>query len=238
MNQRSLNRRSIAETIADTMATGKLRREHQATGDLTVEALPTVYRSTVFRSALEASWAATLDSFAIDWEYEPETVTLPSGQTYLPDFRLPRIGAWLEVKGNGVPRVEKAHEFGRMLTCDCPRFRCSCQWPGGQLVLIGHPPQPYTLHWDDETDHRHYWAKAAVARRHGGHPRWTSTRGNAAWLGYCTTCRHVTWFDSPYCRACKNVLAGTHGHESGSPGIRFHRITGIAITDDHDGDTP
>ena len=131
--------RDIFEAFSDDLETAKLRRERLQSGkspalggDTTVEAQPTVYRGTAFRSALEASWAATLDSLGITWEYEPETITLPSGTRYIPDFRLPDIGTWLEVKGVGVPRVEKAFEFAESLTCDCPRVRgirrCSCRW--------------------------------------------------------------------------------------------------------------
>lgn len=226
-----INPRCLVEIITDDIATSQLRRAHEATSGLAVEALPTVYRGTTFRSALEASWAATLDSLGLTWEYEPETVTLPSGTRYIPDFRLPHIGAWLEVKGDGVPRVEKAMEFGQSLRCDCPPRQCSCRWIGGELVLIGHPPRPYAAD-EDEDDRRPYWAKDVMARKHGGHPRWTSTRGRSAWLAYCPSCAHATWFDSPHCRACKRRLVGAEGLESGNQKIRFHRVTGIALPDD------
>ena len=78
-----------------------------------IEAKPATYHGVVFRSTLEANWAATLDQFGIVWEYEPEVFTLPSGTTYIPDFRLPELGTWLEVKGPTVPRIEKAVELGR-----------------------------------------------------------------------------------------------------------------------------
>ncbi|WP_037638547.1 hypothetical protein [Streptomyces flavochromogenes] len=234
MLQDDIDSRCLVESITDDIETARLRQQHQATSGLAVEALPTVYRGTVFRSALEASWAATLDSLGLAWEYEPTTVTLPSGVRYIPDFHLPQIGVWLEVKGNGVPRVEKAIEYGQSLACDCPKFACTCRWIGGELVLIGHPPRSWMPDYDED-DHRSNWAKAITARNHGGHPRWTSTRGRAAWLAYCADCHHATWFDSPHCRACKRRLIGAEGLESGNQQIRFHRITGIAAPDN---DTP
>lgn len=233
MLQDDINPRCLVEAITDDIATSRLRRNHTADSGLAVEALPTVYRGTVFRSALEASWAATLDSLGLTWEYEPETVTLPSGTRYIPDFRLPQIGVWLEVKGDGVPRVEKAMEFGQSLRCDCPPHRCSCRWIGGELVLIGHPPRSWTPDYDED-DHRSYWSQVISARSHGGHPRWTSTRGRAAWLAYCTRCRHATWFDSPHCRACRQRLIGAEGLESGNQKVRFHRITGAALLGNDD----
>ncbi|MEU2996851.1 hypothetical protein ABZ684_04640 [Streptomyces sp. NPDC006995] len=198
-------------------------------GGMTIEALPTWYGGTTFRSALEASWAATLDTLRIAWEYEPETITLPSGATYIPDFKLPDIGAWLEVKGTGVPRVEKAVEFGKSLACDCESRACTCRWYGGELVLIGHPPAPYSA-WSDprfaDTENINYRAMANAQRRHGGHPNWTSTRGRTAWLTRCHDCNRGTWFDSAQCRACRGPLAGSRGYQPGEAGVEFRRITG------------
>lgn len=237
--QDDTEKRDIFEALKDDQETARLRRAHTKGSGLadgmTVEALPTVYRSTTFRSALEASWAATLDSLAIVWEYEPQMVTLPSGAHYLPDFRLPEIGVWLEVKGPSVPRVEKAIEFGQSLTCDCPRIRriqrCSCRWPGGELVVIGKTPAPFNP-YADEDDLRPDWAKLRASRNHGGFLRWESTRGGIARLTRCPDCERATWTDGiPRCRACRGPLAGARSHRSGSEAFKFVRITGPALAD-------
>lgn len=65
-----------------------------------IAALATVYGGVRFRSRLEARVAATLDRIKVEWEYEPEGLELSSGVRYLPDFRLPKTGIWLEVKPN------------------------------------------------------------------------------------------------------------------------------------------
>ncbi|MGY4902533.1 hypothetical protein [Streptomyces sp. 900116325] len=233
---------TVGEVVTRTVQQQIVRSAHipgqpgALDGGMTIEALPTWYAETTFRSALEASWAATLDSLNIAWEYEPETITLPSGATYIPDFRLPDIDAWLEVKGTGVPRVEKAIEFGQTLACDCPRFRCTCEWPGGELVLIGHPPTPYSAYDDPRfEDSTNYRAMAVATRRHGGHPRWTSTRPGALWLTRCGDCDRGTWFGRGGCRACRGRLAGCHGYQSGDSGLEFRRISGPARQAD-DGD--
>ena len=117
-------------------------------------AIETWFGLTDFRSALESDWAATLSSLGIQWEYEPCLLVLPSGERYLPDFWLPEIGTWIEVKGNGIPRVEKARELATVVVCKC-RERCACQWFGGEIVLIGHPALRTAgmrfgaLYWDD-----------------------------------------------------------------------------------------
>lgn len=232
--QREWHCRLVGEGIDDLLEQQRVRSAHipgqpgALGGDMTVEALPTFYGGTTFRSALEASWAATLDTLDIAWEYEPETIALPSGATYIPDFRLPDIGAWLEVKGTGVPRIEKAIEFGKTLACNCPRFRCTCRWPGGELVIIGHPPKSYSAWSDPELEGATYKVMHNVSRRHGGHLDWTSTRGRTAWLTRCGDCNRGGWFDTGKCRACGGTLDGCYGYRPGEAGLEFRRIKGPA----------
>lgn len=77
-----------------------------------IRAVPRSYRGVRFRSTLEADWAATLTHLDIAWQYEPEAVTLPSGELYRPDFYLPECETWLEVKGPHNDRLDKALELG------------------------------------------------------------------------------------------------------------------------------
>lgn len=197
---------------ADREATANLRAaltsDSRRDDGMTFEALPTIYRGTQFRSLLEASWAATLDSLNIVWEYEPTTFDLASGVKYLPDFHLPEIGTWLEVKGTGVPRVEKAYELGKMLACGCPDLTCTCRWPGGEMVIIGHPPTPIDPWADEDYSHWPNYAKSKLVRRHGGFIRWTSTRRHNSWMTCCSSCSRVSWVEGARmlrCLACGAV---------------------------------
>lgn len=63
-----------------------------------IQAIETAYAGCLFRSRLEARWAVFFDTLGIQWEYEPQGFELPSGR-YLPDFWLPSLAAWWEVKG-------------------------------------------------------------------------------------------------------------------------------------------
>lgn len=69
----------------------------------TIKAIETRYAGCRFRSRLEARWAVFFDSIGIEWQYEPQgyALTLPNGVTrgYLPDFWLPELDVWAEVKG-------------------------------------------------------------------------------------------------------------------------------------------
>lgn len=62
-------------------------------------ALPTTYNGQVFRSRLEARWAFFMNALEIPWEYEKEAYQLDT-VVYVPDFWLPSLSAWLEVKGD------------------------------------------------------------------------------------------------------------------------------------------
>lgn len=74
-----------------------------------IKAIETRYAGCRFRSRLEARWAVFFDALGIRWEYEPEGVVCSHRITaphldktfpYLPDFRLPDLGLWVEVKGS------------------------------------------------------------------------------------------------------------------------------------------
>lgn len=64
---------------------------------MTPQAIQTAYAGHIFRSRLEARWAVFLDLLRVEWRYEYEGYELPSGR-YLPDFWLPEIKTWLEIK--------------------------------------------------------------------------------------------------------------------------------------------
>ncbi len=65
---------------------------------MTIKAIETMYRDYRFRSRLEARWAVFFDYMNVRWEYEKQGYELPSG-CYLPDFWLPQIECWVEIKG-------------------------------------------------------------------------------------------------------------------------------------------
>ncbi len=62
-----------------------------------IKAIQTCYQGYRFRSRLEARYAVFMDTVGIKWEYEKEGFHLPSG-SYLPDFWLPKLECWLEIK--------------------------------------------------------------------------------------------------------------------------------------------
>lgn len=155
---------------------------------VSIAAIPRRYAGVNFRSTLEADWASTLDDIGILWEYEPKTVTLPSGATYIPDFFLPELGMWIEVKGPGIPRIEKAIEFAETVACTCGRAG-NCVRRECQMVLVGLPPEKG----------RHTYRHVA---------NWNIAAGAWPYLTRCAACHRHFWHrgrSNPTCRNCDQV---------------------------------
>lgn len=63
-----------------------------------LKAIDTIYDGHRFRSRAEARWAVFFKSFGVAYQYEPQGYRV-NGEPYLPDFFLPELNLWLEVKG-------------------------------------------------------------------------------------------------------------------------------------------
>ncbi len=63
-----------------------------------MKAIETKYKWHRFRSRFEARWAVFFDHLGIKWEYEIEGFDLGNGVRYLPDFWLPDMKYWIEIK--------------------------------------------------------------------------------------------------------------------------------------------
>jgi len=91
---------------------------------MTIKAIETEYNGYKFRSRLEARWAVFFDAAGIEYQYEPEGVETSDGDKYLPDFYLPELETYVEVKGK---RPGYEQEILRL-----PKF---IEW-GGQIKQI------------------------------------------------------------------------------------------------------
>jgi len=72
-------------------------------------AIATRYNGHFFRSKLEARWAVFFDALGIEWEYEPAHAEVESGLrrvAYCPDFYLPKLGLWIEIKPKAPEGIE------------------------------------------------------------------------------------------------------------------------------------
>lgn len=166
--------------------------------DRTRGAIETRYAGCRFRSRLEARWAVFFDTLGIRWEYEAQGFTVgrrltapwSDGDTfpYLPDFWLPDLHLYAEVKGD----FADEQEFVRLL--DAAAF-LSSKGVGGcgegpDLLLLGPIPRyasirPVRLHlhkgglgasswsiWGSQFDGHGCGGGDYVAQDGGGH-RWS-----------------------------------------------------------------
>lgn len=109
-----------------------------------------------FRSRLEARWAVALTEQKIMWEYEPEGFDLGDAGFYLPDFWLPQVSMWAEVKPN--KPTDKELEKAAVLTKQSG-FPC--------LLLIGKPAN--AAYWsieDLEADHTAWEVSCGQVKAH------------------------------------------------------------------------
>lgn len=70
--------------------------------DIRIDPKTILYNDIVFRSATEARWAMYFDEMGIKYKYEPHYIALAEiNQSYLPDFYLPDLEMYVEIKRSG-----------------------------------------------------------------------------------------------------------------------------------------
>lgn len=127
------------------------------------QAKPVSYGGRHFRSRSEAKWAVVLDHLSIPYYYEPSHYRLPSG-IYLPDFWLPQMDAYLEVKPQNVVD-QRYNELGEMrgkrvflVSGNIPRIPEAPTEENVYAILEGH----IWLKWPDDSPNY------MLAREHQG----------------------------------------------------------------------
>lgn len=104
-----------------------------------LKAIETRYQGYRFRSRLEARWAVFFDTIGVRWVYEQEGFDL-DGEWYLPDFWLPDLKIWVEIKP--VEPTERELALMRALVVG------SEQGHRSGIILAGVPwPGEYSVCW-------------------------------------------------------------------------------------------
>ncbi len=109
-----------------------------------LKAIETQYKGYRFRSRLEARWAVFFDALGVRYEYEKEGYDLGAPGWYLPDFWLPQVKMWGEVKPELFTREERSK---------CEALVRGTGYPC--LMLIGMP------------ENKAYWALETPSWDHG-----------------------------------------------------------------------
>jgi hypothetical protein len=103
-----------------------------------IYAIETLYKGYRFRSRLEARWAVFFDYLGVAWEYEPQGYVLGDGSRYLPDFWLPDLKYWIEIKPG---KTDSAGNFEWPADGHGGQIGWLCGQPLGAtaFVLVGSP---------------------------------------------------------------------------------------------------
>lgn len=94
-----------------------------------IKAIETVYNGYRFHSRLEARYAVFFDALGIKYEYEKEGYDLGEAGWYLPDFWLPELKCWIEIKGESPSADEKKKLESLFAQTETPCFIFWCHPP-------------------------------------------------------------------------------------------------------------
>jgi hypothetical protein len=137
----------------------------------TIKAIDTIYRGYRFRSRLEARWAVFMDAINVRFEYEGEGFAF-DGVAYLPDFFLPDMDCFLEIKPTD-PSEEEVRKAE--LLCEhtgknvyilvgqpsCPCHDTPNQWYGNNSQMHAYRYSEWGVTGESSVDydHHHLWCE-------------------------------------------------------------------------------
>ena len=134
---------------------------------MTIKAIETVYNGYKFRSRLEARWAVFFDALGVQYEYEPEGLDLEECGLYLPDFYLPHINTYLEIK----PCLTDLDDWPehRMFDYITARWQTEHAVQFRFVLLMGDPwLSPGHVYEDQDREATLYFSDGADAFRYNG----------------------------------------------------------------------
>ena len=117
-----------------------------------MQSIETVYNGHRFRSRLEARWAVFFEAAGIPYLYEPEGYEMSDGTKYLPDFYLPKMHQFFEVKG--VMSEKDEHKIEQFMR------------ESGKPIVIGYDDMEFSAcdKLGDEIHSRAYKEESVLAR--------------------------------------------------------------------------
>lgn len=93
-----------------------------------MKAITTIYNGYKFRSRLEARWAVFFKYLHLDYDYEVEGFKLENGLFYLPDFYIPSMDLYIEIKPS----------FSEITMDDALKMECFGE-KKQLMIIIGSP---------------------------------------------------------------------------------------------------
>lgn len=182
-----------------------------------IKAIETIYRGYRFRSRLEARWAVFFDAVGLRFEYEKEGFILDDGTKYLPDFWLPSLKLWVEIK-NELTLIERtvpedcgfvSSKIEKLYSCPelelMRRFR-NCQfWP--VACIVGQPGEHriWFFAWD--------MSESSAGEYENDDSHWCVTNGQVTLNVHISNPERKIYADSCYGQVLEHfTYAGEHGY--------------------------
>lgn len=161
---------------------------------MTATAIATLYEGVMYRSRLEARWAVFLESLGVRALYEQEAYELADGTRYLPDFWLPALELFFEVKPMRPTREERR------------KCQLLADGTGRMVVLVIGAPGDWLERWPG-------------SEREFGVAFYPTEGEDAPWLPCeCRTCHAIGWaFEGRAARlpcGCDKAALRDRGHNA------------------------
>lgn len=147
-----------------------------------LRAIETTYNGYRFRSRAEARFAVFMDALSVRYRYEPEGHPVGPGLAYLPDFWLPQLNCYVEIKGESPNDEErlKAQRLAEIAKRDVYLFD---QLDFGVPTFDPTKVDELTGAWawrfrrDTEPDRLYWWGECALCCLYLGEP-WYGISGS------------------------------------------------------------
>jgi hypothetical protein len=126
-------------------------------GEKIIKAIETNYDGYRFRSRLEAKWAVFFNAIGLGYQYEMEGFEMGEIR-YLPDFYIPKLDRWFEVKGYSLSEAEikKCEEFCHRKDNENIKFSILIGAPDAVKIDDFYGIMEYVWEWPSETYPENY----------------------------------------------------------------------------------
>jgi len=134
-----------------------------------IKAIETNYDGYRFRSRLEAKWAVFFNAIGLEYEYEMEGFEMGEIR-YLPDFYIPKLDRWFEIKGHllSEAEIQKCEEFCHRKDNENIKFSILIGAPDAVKIDDFYGIMEYIWEWPSKTypDNYRMLAEGLVDKEH------------------------------------------------------------------------
>lgn len=185
--------------------------------------LPTFYKGITFRARGEARWAVFMDTLGVKWQYEVNGYQFADGTRYLPDFWLPDLKCWIEIKGEAPTDEEelKARQLAELTKSRVYIFFGVIALPDGDTAPAAHAIFP-----DGGWDSSYMWCECEQCGTVGVQFDGRSDRLPCKECRHCWHARHVRFFNEDAGQQVKALRAAAEHLETCAVPKGCKRIAG------------